>query len=124
LKPVATAWDREVEIQTGNIQPGQGPDFVGEVGPPDSSGIVDNTADVPRPQELALTISDAGWESSAEDYVINDDGPEGEVLVTVDEEGDDEHADSAEGRSSSGSIAEASVDDNAEPIETTKKMSI
>eukprot|EP00035_Acanthoeca_spectabilis_P020291 m.432117 g.432117 ORF g.432117 m.432117 type:complete len:1136 (-) comp17393_c0_seq1:46-3453(-) len=93
LKPHAKDWEREVSIQTGKIQAGQGPDFSGSLGETDVSGIVENTADAPRPQEIAQCMDDAGWQSSTEDYVITDDGPEGEtnspVLVTVDEEAEE-----------------------------------
>lgn len=93
LKPHAKDWEREVSIQTGKIQAGQGPDFPGSLGETDVSGIVENTADAPRPQEIAQCMDDAGWQSSTEDYVITDDGPEGEtnspVLVTVDEEAEE-----------------------------------
>jgi len=76
LKPSADDWDREVGIQSGKVQAGQGPDYPGEEGSTDESGIVVNTVDTPRPGEVAQTIDDAAWQSSAEDYIIHDDGPE------------------------------------------------
>lgn len=68
LNDLTVEWSREAQIRDGDMPPGKGPDFPGDLGSEDPSGVLDETADQPVPATEAESLSKAGRESDAEEY--------------------------------------------------------
>ena len=63
LQDVSAEYDREANIRDGKLQPGKGPDYPGELGPQDLSGIIENTAPRPAAPEAQEALGKAAAES-------------------------------------------------------------
>lgn len=68
LNDLPVEWAREDGIRNGNVIPGKGPDFPGELGPEDSSGVYSETVTKPLAEDDASKIEDAARASDTEEY--------------------------------------------------------
>ena len=75
LKDLPTEWTREVQVRDGKVTPGKGPDFPGELGAEDLSGIILATQPKPAPAADAAVTTDAAHVSEPEDYETDREGP-------------------------------------------------
>jgi len=74
LADLPSDWSRESKIREGTLQGGKGPDFPGEDGPEDTSGLYAETVHKHPSSDVASRLQDAARESDDEEYV-------GEVTV-------------------------------------------
>jgi phage host-nuclease inhibitor protein Gam len=88
LSDIPEVWQREDGINKGAIVPGKGPDFPGEPGPDDESGLLTSTKEQPHSPEEQHQLDRAMYQSEAGEY----SDPEGFVdpLDRVDEDEEDE----------------------------------
>ena len=68
LNDLSDEWSREAQIRDGQVEPGKGPDFPGNLGAEDNAGVLEDTADRPVPEDEAESLDKAARESDAEEY--------------------------------------------------------
>lgn len=75
LRENADDYAREASIQKGELSEGPGTDFPAVIGPEEPSGLFATTEDAPRSEEIQAALAEAAAQSSAEDYVVEEDSP-------------------------------------------------
>lgn len=75
LRDLPEDWGREASIRQGMLMPGKGPDYPGELGQPDETGIVSSTKSKALAAEDTATLTEAAHQSEPEDYETDKDGP-------------------------------------------------
>eukprot|EP00039_Didymoeca_costata_P033143 m.40858 g.40858 ORF g.40858 m.40858 type:complete len:1102 (-) comp9716_c0_seq1:114-3419(-) len=68
LSDLPTEWEREANITEQKLQPGKGPDYPGELGAEDPSGLYSETKDRVIPEQESNAVHNAARESEAEEY--------------------------------------------------------
>lgn len=111
LADVQPVWQREDAINQGTLTPGKGPDFPGEPGPDDTSGLLTTTQEQPYSEDEKHKLVRALYQSDVGEY----SDPEGFVdpMDAIDED-DEEEEEEAEAEAEETAVNGATEEEQAE----------